>query len=84
VTRLDLSDTEPAFGVLRHPDGDVELHVRADGVDVRIHVGTAYDDVSLLAESLRHLAEDVTEDILDGWHDVPDEFDAYISVDRGR
>jgi len=84
MTRLYLHDAKPEFGVQRNPDGDVELRVRAGGVSVRITVGNLYEDVSLLAESLRHLAEDVEEDILDGWQDTPDEFDAYISFDRGR
>jgi hypothetical protein len=84
MTRLYLHDTKPEFGVQRNPDGDVELRVRAGGVSVRITVGNLYEDVSLLAESLRHLAEDVEEDILDGWQDTPDEFDAYITFDRGR
>jgi len=84
MTRLYLHDTKPEFGVHRNPDGDVELRVRAGGVSVRITVGNLYEDVSLLAESLRHLAEDVEEDILDGWQDTPDEFDAYITFDRGR
>ena len=83
-TRLDLHDAQPEFAVHRQPDGDVQLQVRADGVDVRITIGSRYDDVSLLAASLHHLADDVDEDILDGWQDTPDEFDAYISFDRGR
>jgi hypothetical protein len=84
MARLHLHATKPEFSVDRNPDGDVVLDVRAEGVRIRVHVGGSYDDVSLLAESLRHLAEDVVENILDGWQDVPDEFDAYITVDRGR
>jgi hypothetical protein len=84
VNRLDLHDAQPEFTVGRRPDGDVQLQVRADGVDVRITIGDLYHDVSLLAASLHHLADDVDTDILDSWHDNPDEFDAYISFDRGR
>ncbi len=84
MTRLYLDDTTPGFGVQRNPDGDVVLEVDADGLTIAVNVGGRYDDVSLLAESLRHLAEDVTENILDGWQDTPDEYDAYITVDRGR
>jgi hypothetical protein len=84
VTRLDLRDAQPEFAVERRPDGDVHLQLRADGVDVHITIGNLYDDVSLLAASLHHLAENVDADILDGWHDNPDEFDGYISFDRGR
>jgi hypothetical protein len=84
MARLHLHATEPEFNVERNPDGDVVLDVRAEGVSIRVHVGGNYDDVSLLAESLRHLADDVVENILDGWQDVPDEFDASITVDRGR
>ena len=84
MTRLELRDTAPEFEVQRAANGEVELQVRAGGIDVHIWVGGAYDDVSLLGESLRHLIADVTDDILDGWQDVPDEFDAYISFDRGR
>jgi hypothetical protein len=84
MTRLELHDTQPEFTVQRRPDGDVALHVSADGVDVHITVGDLYDDVSLLAASLHHLAEDVDEDILDGWQDTPDESDGYIGFDRGR
>jgi hypothetical protein len=39
--------------------------------------------VSLVADSLRHLAQDA-EEIRDGWEGVPGGYDAYISVDRGR
>jgi hypothetical protein len=84
MTRLDLQDAQPKFTVERQPDGEVRLQVRAGGVHVRITIGRLYDDVSLLAASLHHLADDVDEDILDGWHDVPDEFDGYIGFDRGR
>lgn len=84
VTRLELHDTEPEFGVQRCPDGDVELRLRAGGVEVCVDVGDRHEDVSLLAESLRNLVKDVTDDILDGWPEDPDEFDGYISFDRGR
>lgn len=83
MTRLDLHDAQPELAVERQPDGDVQLQVRAGGVDVRITIGGLFDDVSLLAVSLHHLADDVDE-ILDGWQDAPDEFDGYISFDRGR
>jgi hypothetical protein len=84
MTRLDLHDAQPEFAVHRHPDGDVQLQIRAAGADVHITIGDRYDDVSLLAASLHHLADDVDEDILDGWQDTPDEFDGYITFDRGR
>lgn len=84
MTRLDLHDAQPEFAVERQPDGEVQVQVRAGGVDVRITIGSLYDDMSLLAASLHHLAEDVDEEILDGWQDTPDEFDGYISFDRGR
>jgi hypothetical protein len=84
MTRLDLHDAQPEFAVERQPDGEVQLQVRAGGVDVRITIGDLFDDVSLLAASLHHLADDVDEEILDGWQDAPDEFDGYISFVRGR
>ena len=84
MNRLDLYDAQPEFAVTRQPDGEVELQVRAGGVDVHITIGGLYDDVSLLAASLHHLAEDVDDDILDGWQDTPDESDGYLSFDRGR
>jgi len=80
---LYLADDKPQFGVERAATGEVELQISAGGVAIRITVGDAYDDVSLLADSLRHLAED-TEEIRDGWQDVPGQYDAYISFDRGR
>jgi hypothetical protein len=84
VTQIYVYDPQPEFCVERDADGDVQVHVRA-GVDhFRVTVGRGYEDVSLLAQSLRHLAEDVEDDILDGWQDTPDDFDAYISFDRGR
>jgi hypothetical protein len=71
MARLWLDDTRPEFGFERTEGGDVELDIRAGGVTVHIDVGRRYDDVSLLAVSLGHLAEDVTEQILDRWDDVP-------------
>ncbi len=73
MARLWLNDTQPEFGFERTAGGDVSLEVRADGVTVRVNVGRGYDDVSLLAVSLGHLAEDVTEQILDRWDDIPTE-----------
>ncbi len=76
MARLSLSDTQPEFGFERTAGGDVTLEVRADGVTVRVTIGRGYDDVSLLAASLGHLAEDVTEQILDRWADIPTETSA--------
>jgi hypothetical protein len=73
MAHLWLSDAEPEFGLERTAAGDVDLEVRADGITIRINVGRGYDDVSLLAVSLGHLAEDVTEQILDRWDDVAHE-----------
>ena len=84
MATLDLHDEEPEFGVERHEDGDVELTIRADGTRIRITIGRRYGNASLLGESLRHLAEDVAENILNRWEDTPDEVDAYIGFDRGR
>jgi hypothetical protein len=81
---VTLYDTEPEFGVQRDEDGDVTLTIRAEGTTIRIGVGRIYDSASLLAQSLHHLAEDLDEDILDGWADVPDDGDAYITAERGR
>jgi hypothetical protein len=71
VAHLQLFDTKPEFGFDRTAAGDVTLEVRADGVTVRVTVGCGYDDVSLLAVSLGHLAEDLTDQILDRWDDMP-------------
>ena len=81
---LSLRDTEPAFGVHRDPDGDVQFTVHADGVNIQVTIGACHEDVSLLADNLRHLVDDVQDKILDGWEDSPDEGDAYISASRGR
>ncbi|MEJ3741786.1 hypothetical protein WEI85_00590 [Actinomycetes bacterium KLBMP 9797] len=81
---ITLHDPEPEFAVARDEDGDVTLTIRADHTSIRISVGRCYDSASLLGQSLQHLAEDVDKDVLDGWEDTPDEYDAYISVDRGR
>ncbi len=81
---LDLYDEAPEFGVQRHDSGDVELTIRAEGTRIRITLGRLYDNASLLAESLRHLAEDVAENVADRWEDRPDEYDGYISFGRGR
>jgi hypothetical protein len=81
---VTLHDTDPQFGVNRDEAGDVTLTIRADHATIRVHVGRFYDSASLLAQSLHHLAEDLDEHILHPWEDVPDEDDAYISVDRGR
>jgi len=81
---LTLHDDEPEFSVERQDNGDVELMVRADRTTVRISIGRIYDSAATLAESLRHLSEDVSTDIVDGWEDYPDDNDAYISFDRAR
>jgi hypothetical protein len=81
---VTLYDTEPEFGIQRDEDGDVTLTIQAEGTTIRLGVGRIYDSASLLAQSLHHLAEDLDEDILDGWKDVPDDGDAYITAERGR
>ncbi len=81
---LDLYDEAPEFGVERHDSGEVELTIRAEGTRIRITIGRSYDNASLLGESLRHLADDVAEDIVDRWEDLPDEDDGYISFNHGR
>jgi hypothetical protein len=81
---VTLYDSEPEFGVDRDEAGDVTLTIRADHTTIRLSVGRVYDSASLLAQSLHHLADDVDEEILDGWQDVPDEGDAYITMQRGR
>ena len=81
---LILYDTEPRFAVDRDEAGDVTLLIHAEHSTIRVNVGRGYDSASLLAQSLHHLAEDLDEQILDGWDDTPDEFDAYITVERGR
>src|SRR6266511_24821 len=84
MATVDLYDEEPEFGVERHADGDVELTIRADGTRIRITIGRWYDNASLLGESLRHLAEDVADNIVERWEDLPDEADAYLSVHDGQ
>lgn len=84
MAELTLYDVDPAFAVERHETGDVELLVRAGGTAIRINVGREYDRVSALRDNLAEIGADVERDILDAWHDVPDEGDAYISFDRGR
>lgn len=81
---VTLYDTEPEFGVDRDEAGEVTLTIHAEHTTIRLRVGGGYDSASLLAQSLHHLAEDVDEEILDEWQDVPDEGDAYITFDRGR
>jgi hypothetical protein len=84
TAQITLHDDEPEFAVARDPAGDVAVTIRADTTTITLSVGRHYDSASLLAQSLHHLAEDVDEDILDRWEDVPDEFDAYLSFERGR
>jgi hypothetical protein len=84
MTAITLFEREPAFAVERLGSGDVQVTVRAGGTIIRINVGRIYDDASLLATSLHHLADDLDEDILEDWEDTPDEEDGYISFDRGR
>ena len=81
---VTLYDTEPEFAVARDDAGDVALTIRADNTTITVSIGRVYDSASLLAQSLHHLAEDLDNDILDEWEDTPDEFDAYITADRGR
>jgi hypothetical protein len=69
---------------LNSPLGQECLAYAASGLGVHTTVGSLYEDVSLLAESLRHLVQDFEETILDGWEDMPGENDGYISIDRGR
>ena len=77
-------DTEPRFGIDRDGAGDVTLTIHAEHTTIRVNVGRVHDSASLLAQSLHHLADDLDEQILDGWEDFPDECDAYITVERGR
>jgi hypothetical protein len=84
MAEVTLYDDEPQFAVARDGDGDVTLTIRAERTTIHLSVGRLHDSASLLAQSLHHLAEDVDSDILDGWEELPDEYDAYISVDRGR
>jgi hypothetical protein len=81
---VTLFDAEPEFAVARDEAGAVALTIRAEHNTIRVSVGRVYDSASLLARSLHHLAEDLDNEILDEWEDIPDEFDAYITVDRGR
>src|SRR5262249_26178528 len=74
----------PEFAVDRDEAGDVTLTIRAEGTRIRVSVGRVYNSASLLAQSLHHLAEDLDEQILDGWDDTPDEGDAYITAGGGR
>jgi hypothetical protein len=84
MAEVTLYDDEPEFAIARDDTGDVQLSIHAERTTIQITVGRIYDSASLLAQSLHHLAEDLDNDILDGWEDIPDEHDAYISVDRGR
>ena len=84
TAQIRLHDNEPGFRVERDERGDVTLSIRADGTTVRISIGRIYASAALLGQSLRHLADDVTDTILDRWEETPDEDDAYISFDRGR
>ena len=81
---ITVYDDEPEFVVDRDPQGEVTLTIHADGSTIRVNVGRLHASVSLLAQSLHHLADDVDADILDGWYEVPEEGDAYISFDHGR
>lgn len=80
---VTLYDTEPEFGVDRDQAGDVTLTIRAEHTTIRLCIGAGYGSASLLAHSLHHLAEDVEDDILQGWQDVPDEGDGYVTFERG-
>jgi len=84
VTSIGLTEPQPHFWVDQLDSGDVLLGVKAAGTTIQFTIGRIFDDVSLLAESLRHLAEDVDRDILTGWEDTPEDDDGYISFDRGR
>lgn len=84
MAEIVLYDAEPAFTVDRDGHGDVTLTIDADRNSIRIHLGGGYDSAALLAQSLHHLAEDVDDDVLDGWQDMPDENDAYIVLGGGR
>ncbi|MEJ3745528.1 hypothetical protein WEI85_19830 [Actinomycetes bacterium KLBMP 9797] len=81
---LTLRDPQPVFAVERRDDGAVVLSIEAAGSTVHLVVGRAYADASLLAQSLRHLAEDLSGDILDGWADVPDDHDGFIGFEHGH
>jgi hypothetical protein len=63
--------------------GDVTLVLKTDEGRIRVRVGRTSEDADRLAEALgkAHVsAAKVAED----WDDRPDEYDAYVSVDRGR
>jgi hypothetical protein len=81
---LTLNDEEPTFHAARHEDGDVQLLIRADGTCVRVRIGRTYEDACTLAENLARLAQQITTEIVEAWEDIPDEFDGYVTFDRGR
>jgi hypothetical protein len=83
TVQIRLQDPAPVFGVDRDAHGEVRLTIRAGGATIRVSVGRIYG-AALLGESLRHLAEDVTDTVLHEWQDAPDDADGYITVDRGR
>lgn len=84
MTVINVYDNEPEFGWQRDGEGDILLTIKADDTRITINVGHEYDAVTTVQEGLRKLAEDLYTQVVDGWEDIPEEWDARVTADRGE
>lgn len=83
MARLDLQDSEPEFSVVRDDAyGWIRLRINADGNKIRLNVGKFHDDAEGLRDQLKQAVGQL-DDLLKDWHDVPDDYDCYVTLDRG-
>lgn len=64
-------------------EGEISLTISAADTDVKINVGRCAHQAEQLHDALQ-AAADAAKALVDDWEDKPDDFDAYVSVDRGN
>ena len=84
TAQFDLHDPQPRFTVDRNEYGTVILKISTDDGTVNVHVGGSEEDAENLRDELTQSAASLTENILAGWEDVPEEWDGYISWEERR
>lgn len=77
-------DGNPSFKITRKDDetGDIILVIDVEDEDVEINCGRFSSDADALLGALQDAAEEA-KTLVDDWEDRPDEFDGYVTEDRG-
>jgi hypothetical protein len=86
TTRIELDGRESLdMSVTRDEaeTGEITLTLTTENGTVEITMGRTQDDAADLANQL-YLAMEQAAGVRDNWHDIPDEGDGYITLDRGN